>query len=150
MAEDLLYTQKRQEAGRREVAMKAGEIMHRPVLAATVRAGVRDVATQLVMNRISGMPVTDRGGTVLGVITEADILGALIEGKKLETLTAGDIMSKHPVTVDVEAPVEKVLEILNDEGILRVPVLEKGLLVGIISRADIIQAALRAEFITFE
>jgi CBS domain-containing protein len=123
--------------------------MQREVLATTPRASVRDIAAQLVLNGISGMPVAERAGTVLGVITEADILESLMEGKKLEKLTAADIMSEEPITVDIETSVEEVIKILNEEGIVRVPVTEKGKLVGIISRIDVIRAVLEPEFITF-
>ncbi len=130
--------------------MKAKEIMNKPVLATTPQASVRDIAAKLVVSKISGMPVADRGGTVLGIITEADILRALIEGKRLETLTARDIMSTDLVTADVEATMADVMKLLNEEGVLRVPVTDRGLLVGIISRADIIRAVLEPEFISFE
>ena len=130
--------------------MKAGDIMHKPVLAATPQASVRDIAVNLTRNRITGMPVTDRDGTVLGVITEADILLALMERKSLETLTAQEIMSKDLVTVDTETALEDVMEILHDEGVLRVPVTDCGKVVGIISRADVIRAAVDREFLTFE
>ena len=73
---------------RETVLIKAREIMQRPVLATTVRASVRDIASQLVGNGFSGMPVADRDGTVVGVITEADIIKALVEEKPLESLTA--------------------------------------------------------------
>lgn len=130
--------------------MNAGDIMHKPVLATTPQASVRDIAIKLVENRITGMPVTDREGKVLGVITEADILLALMEKKNLETLTAQDIMSKDLVTVDFETSLEEVMEVLHDEGVLRVPVTDCGKVVGIVSRADVIRAVLDREFITFE
>ena len=129
--------------------MKASEVMHRPVLATTPRASVRDIATQIVVNEISGMPVTDRDGGVLGVITEADILGALIDGKKLEDLTAEDIMSTEPITVDTDTSVDEVLRLLEEAGVLRVPVTSHGKVVGIISRRDIIRSVLEPEFMTF-
>jgi CBS domain-containing protein len=129
--------------------MKAGEIMRSPVLATTPRASVRDIASQLVRNGISGMPVAEPGGTILGVITEADVLAALMEGKQLEKLTAQDIMSTEPITVDTDTPVEDVIKFLNEEGIVRVPVTDKGKLVGIVSRVDVIRAVLEPEFMTF-
>src|SRR5262249_23714139 len=135
---------------KRRSPMKAKEIMTRPVLATTPRASVRDIAAKLVGNKISGMPVADRSGTVMGVITEADILDALLQGKKRECLTAGDIMSTDPVTADSEATMTDVMTLLNDEGVLRVPVTERGVLVGVISRGDIIRAALEPEFFSFE
>lgn len=125
--------------------MKAGEIMHQPVLATAPEASASEVAAKLVLNKISGMPVTDRGGTVLGVVTEEDIIKALMELKDLETLTAQDIMSKNLAAVNAETPIETVMQTLHDEGILRVPVTEDGKLLGIISRADVIRAALHLE-----
>jgi CBS domain-containing protein len=130
--------------------VKAREIMTRPVLAATTQASVRDIARELLANRITGMPVADREGVVLGVITEADILGAVVEGKKLETLTAQDIMSTDPLTVDVEATLADVMNLLDEEGIVRVPVTDRGVLAGIISRSDIIRAVLQPEFLSFQ
>ncbi len=125
--------------------MKASEIMHEPVLAIAPEASAREVATKLVLNRISGMPVTDHEDTVLGMVTEEDILRALMERKDMETLTAQEIMSKDLAAVTAETPIEIVMEILHDEGILRVPVTADGKLLGIVSRADVIRAALHLE-----
>ena len=134
---------------RETVLVKAREIMQRPVLATTVRASVRDIASQLVGNGFSGMPVAGRDGTVVGVITEADIIKALVEEKPLETLTAYDIMSPNPTTVDVETPLDEVMKVLQEHHILRVPVTDKGKLIGIISRSDLIKAVLEPEFMAF-
>ena len=129
--------------------LTAGQIMQKPVLATTMRASARDVAAQLVRNEFSGMPVAERDGTLMGVVTEADILRVLGEGKALETLTAADIMTEKPSTVDLEAPLTEVIQILQEHRILRVPVTERGRLVGIISRSDIIRAVLEPEFMVF-
>ena len=129
--------------------LTAGQIMQKPVLATTTRASARDIAAQLVRNEFSGMPVAERDGTVVGIVTEADVLRALGEGKALETLTAGDIMTEKPATVDVEAPITEIIKILQEHRILRVPVTEGGRLVGIISRSDIIRAVLEPEFMAF-
>ena len=129
--------------------LTAGQIMQKPVLATTMRASSRDVAAQLVRNGFSGMPVAERDGTLMGVVTEADILRVLGEGKALETLTAADIMTEKPATVDLEAPITEVIQILQEHRILRVPVTERGRLVGIISRSDIIRAVLEPEFMAF-
>jgi predicted transcriptional regulator len=133
----------------RKTAMKAKEIMSKPVLATTPRASVRDIATQLVVNSISGMPVADRKGTVLGIVTEADVLEAVKDGQQLEKLTATEVMSKSPVTVDVEVAIEEVIKLLVEGGFVRVPVTENGKLVGIISRVDVIKSILEPEFMTF-
>ena len=129
--------------------MKAAKLMRRPVVAATPRASVRDIAMQLVANGFSGMPVAERDGTVIGVITEADILRALTEGKSLETLAAEDIMTKNVISVDLETPMPDVMKVLQDHHIIRVPVTDRGKLVGIISRIDLIRTVLEPEFMIF-
>ena len=129
--------------------LTAGQIMQKPVVATTTRASARDIAAQLVRNEFSGMPVAERDGTLMGEVTEADILRVLGEGKALETLTAADIMTEKPATVDLEAPITEVIQILQEHRILRVPVTERGRLVGIISRSDIIRAVLEPEFMAF-
>lgn len=129
--------------------MKAAKLMRRPVVAATPRASVRDIAMQLVANGFSGMPVAERDGTVIGVITEADILRALTEGKQLETLAAEDIMTKNVISVDLETPMSDVMKVLQDHHIIRVPVTDRGKLVGIISRIDLIRTVLEPEFMAF-
>ena len=85
----------------------------------------------------------------MGIVTEADILRVLGEGKALETLTASDIMTAKPTTVDLEAPITEIIQVLQEHRILRVPVTDGGHLVGIISRSDIIRAVLEPEFMVF-
>ena len=86
--------------------------------------------------------------------SEADILAALIDGKKLENLIAADIMSTEPITVDSDTPMDEVMRLLEESGILRVPVTARGRVVGVISRRDIIRSELERsllepEFLTF-
>ena len=106
-------------------SITAKDIMERPVIAATPLASLRDVATQLVTNEFSGMPVAASDGRVVGVITESDIVRTLIEGKRLENLTAGEVMTGPPITVDVDAPIEDVMKSLEDNRIVRVPVTDQ-------------------------
>lgn len=95
------------------------------------------------------MPVAASDGRVVGVITESDIVRTLIEGKRLENLTAGEVMTGPPITVDVNTPIEDVMKALEDNRIVRVPVTDQDKLVGIISRGDVIRAILEPEFIAF-
>ena len=127
----------------------ARDIMQRPVVAATTGASLRDLATQLVKNGFSGMPIADPDGRVLGVVTESDIIRTLIAGKRLENLTAGEVMTGPPITVEVEAPIEEVMKQLEENRIVRVPVTDHEKLVGIISLGDIIRAILEPEFMEF-
>lgn len=131
------------------ISVTAKDIMEGPVLAATPLASLRDVATQLVTNEFSGMPVAAADGKVVGVVTESDIVRTLIEGKHLENLTAGEVMTSPAITVDVDTALEEVMKKLEDNRIVRVPVTNQGRLVGIISRRDVIRAVLEPEFIAF-
>ena len=129
--------------------LRAKNIMQQPVTAATPRASLRDIATQIIDRGFSGMPVTESDGKVLGVITEADIVYSLIDGHRLENVAAAHFMTSPPVTVDVETSLEEVMRTLQEHRIVRVPVTEQGKLVGIISRRDVIRAVLELEFIEF-
>ena len=131
------------------VPVTAKEIMQSPVIAATPRASLRDLAARLVTNEFSGMPVADPDGRVVGVITEADIIRGLLDGKRLENLTADEVMTGPAVTVDVKTPIEDVMKCLHDNKIVRVPVTSGGKLVGIIARRDLIRALIEPEFMVF-
>ena len=130
-------------------SLKAKDVMLQPVIAATPQASLRDIATQLVTNEFSGMPVAALDGRVVGVITESDIVRALIQGKQLENLTAVDVMTGPPITVDVNTPLEDVMKSLEDNRIVRVPVTNDNTIIGIIAWRDIIKAVLEPEFLTF-
>lgn len=129
--------------------MKAADFMTTPVFAATPEASVRDIAAQLVSRDLSGLPVAERHGVVIGMITEADIILALQEGKVLEDLRAQDIMATPPLTVDVETSLDAVMQLLQSYLVMRVPVTDGGTLVGMISRRDCLRAVLEASFHTF-
>lgn len=129
--------------------MKAREIMNQPVLGAAQTATARDVAIQMLSGGFSGMPITERDGSVVGIVSELDLIRALRAGKRLETTTAAEIMTTEVVGVDVDAPVEEVMEILDTKHIVRLPVVENGKLVGVISRPDVLRAAIESKFMRF-
>lgn len=120
--------------------MKARNIMQKPVIVTTPDASAFDTARQLLSHRITGMPVVERDGTVRGIITEADILRIQVRGTRLQALQVKDLMSPETVAVDAEATLDEVKKLLMEYHILRVPVIENGELVGIISRSDLIKA----------
>ncbi len=128
---------------------KARELMTRPVVSARKNASARDISFQLLTGLYSGMPVTDDDGKVIGMVTEFDILAQIEKGKELAKLTAGDIMTKNVLTVDVNAPVEEVIKIMLDKNVIRLPVTEKGKLAGVIARCDILKNYIEPEFVTY-
>ncbi len=129
--------------------MKAREMMTQPVLGAAQTATARDVAIQMLTGGYSGMPITERDGSVVGIVSELDLIRALRAGKRLETTTADEIMTTEVVGVDVDAPVEEVMEMLDTRHIVRLPVVEDGKLVGVISRPDVLRAAIESKFMRF-
>jgi CBS-domain-containing membrane protein len=91
--------------------MKASDIMRRPVVAATPTATARDVAIQLLMGEFSGVPVAKSDGTVVGVVTELDLIRAVTRvGKALETTLAEEIMTREVTSVDVGTPLDEIMK----------------------------------------
>lgn len=122
--------------------LKARDIMKSPVISTKKNASARDIALQLVSGLFSGMPVIDDEGRVIGVITEHDLLNQLRERKELVKLTVEDVMQKNPITVDVDSPLSDILDIMLENGILRIPVTDRLCLVGVISRSSILRITL--------
>jgi predicted transcriptional regulator len=116
-----------------------GTIMTRPAISARKNTPVKEIAFEIFYGFFSGMPVTDADGRVIGVVTEIDLLKQIREGKDLEKLTADDIMGKDPVTVDITASLDDILNIMIGRNVIRIPVTEGGLLVGVIARRDILR-----------
>ncbi len=132
------------------MSMNVGQVMSRPVLATTERASVQDIASQLVRAGISGMPVADSEGNIVGIITEYDIVNAILDDLKLDSLRASELMQKEIITLDVEADISEALKIFKEKHIVRVPVTENGKLVGILSRIDALKGILEEpEFMFF-
>jgi predicted transcriptional regulator len=129
--------------------MKAKDLMMRPVVSARENASARDIALQVLSGHYSGMPVTDENGKVIGIVTEFDLLCQVSEGKELVKLTAEDVMQKEPKTVDINTPLNEVLDIMLENFIIRIPVTEDERLVGIIARCDILKVYIEPEFFTY-
>ena len=128
--------------------MVARDIMNKIVTAAKKNTIGRDLAIKLLSGMYSGLPVVDDKGMVVGVVSEFDLLKAIKEGKKLEQVTAEDIMSKNPICVSENTPVEEVIDLMMKHNIIRVPVVRNDNLVGVISRCDILSSIVEPEFVT--
>jgi len=122
--------------------MVARDIMTKRVITVTPLTSVKELAKIMSKNKISGTPVVDRKGKVLGIVSEADIVA------KRGTQVKG-IMSKNAISVTDETPVEEIATILTTHRFNRVPVMRQGKLIGIVSRADIILAIAMGKHIAF-
>ena len=120
----------------------------------------KEMAATLRRYRVSALPVVDDTGKVLGVVSEADLLAKealadpgpvaeLVHRKdvrKAEGLTAGDLMTRPPVTAAPDDPVEQAARMMHFMQVKRLPVVNSGgQLVGIISRADVLAVFDRAD-----
>ncbi len=145
--------------------MKAGDVMTTNVVSIGPDASARSIALLLTKKGISAVPVVDEHGVPLGMISEGDLmprdesarearrdwwLKALAEGEELnpeflqylqsQDRSARDIMISPIVTVDENAELVDVAELLTAKRIKRVPVMRDGRMVGVVSRADLVKA----------
>jgi CBS domain-containing protein len=110
----------------------AREIMTDRVISVPPELPVDRIARLLTEHRITGVPVVNEDGRVIGIVTEFDLIAK--RGK-----VARDIMSGQVISVSEETPAELVARLLTERRVKRVPVLRDGRLVGIISRADLVR-----------
>ncbi len=129
--------------------MIAKDIMNKIVTAAKKNTIGRDLAVKLLSGMYSGLPIVDEKGKVIGVVSEFDLLKAIRSGKTLGQVTAGDIMSKNPICVTEDTSIEEIIDLMTKHNIIRVPVVRKDTLVGVISRCDILSSIVEPEFVTF-
>ena len=123
--------------------MIARDIMTRNVYTTSAEASVQEVAQLLSRKNISGVPVIDKDGKMIGIVTEADIIGKVDR----EGLRAADIMSPEIIAVDEETRVGEIAMLLTEHRIKRVPVVRNGKPVGIVCRADIVHAVAQGHLI---
>lgn len=121
------------------LATTAGEIMTSPVITVSPEASVGDIAEVLHTNRISGVPVVDADGSLLGLVSEHDLLAR--DGGQ-----ASQVMTTSVISVTTDTLISDVRHLLVDRRIRRVPVVQRGRLVGIVSRGDVV-ALLATEWV---
>ena len=125
-------------------------------------ASLRDVLELLTARRVSGLPVVDEDGHVLGVVSQADILAATasrpVTGEIADMLlakatakpdtiarTAGEAMSSPAQVIDESCPVTQAAAKMLDHGVKRLPVVQAGKLVGIVTRSDLLRGFMRSD-----
>jgi CBS domain-containing protein len=118
-------------------AKTAKDIMTTKVVTVKPSTSIEDAARLLVRRKISGVPVVDEKDKtkVVGILTEADLLAAPSGAK-----TVAEVMKKRVVSVSPDTSVDEIAEILVKKKIKRVPVIDAGKLVGIVSRIDVLRA----------
>ena len=147
--------------------MRVREVMTEDVLTIGPEAPLKDVAKILVEHGVSGLPVCDIEGHVVGVISEGDILykehdptegrvggplAWLVEANpnsggaaKAQAVTAGKAMTSPAVTIPPHESVAQAARIMSERRVNRLPVVKGGKLVGIVTRADLVRAFTRTD-----
>lgn len=103
-------------------------------------------AAELLLERdISGLPVVDDAGRILGVVSEWDLLGALRDGIDLDTIAVSSVMDRRPLFVGPETDLNTVIDLMAEWQVRRLPVCIGSRLVGIVSRRDVLRTLTEAE-----
>jgi CBS domain-containing protein len=146
--------------------MNAADIMMRSVVSVTPEATVADAARLMLSHRISGLPVIDRDGGLVGIISEGDMLrraeiGTLRRRRRwfgffsapgrlaqdyaqAHAGKVADVMTETVVTIGPDAPIEEIVRLMERRHVKRLPIIDPGIgagrLVGIVTRADLVRA----------
>jgi CBS domain-containing protein len=146
--------------------MHARDVMVSPVITVSPFTTVKEVAKLFLEKKISATPVIDDQARLVGIVSEGDLLHRVEAGTerhrswwlqgllgddvlaadyiKAHARNVSDVMTKHVVTVSPQTPLHEIADLMEKNAIKRVPVLENSQLVGIVSRANLIQAVATA------
>jgi CBS domain-containing protein len=116
----------------------ARDIMTSTVITAGEDMLITDVIKLLLRWHISGLPIVDADGNLVGIITEHDVVNFALSGHAAAT-TASEVMTRDVVTYSPDTLVVEVINYFAAHKIRRVPVVDGGKVVGIISRRDIVR-----------
>ena len=142
--------------------MRAHQIMTRPVITVSPETTIVDAANLMLQRHISGLPVVDSGGELVGVVSEGDFIRRseigtqrqrgrwlsfiLGPGKSAADFVSehgrrvSEVMTKDPLTITEDTAMPEIVELMEKNNVKRLPVLANGKLVGIVTRANLLQA----------
>ena len=144
--------------------MKVEEIMTKDVITVSPKTPIHEAAALMIDHGVSGLPVVDDAGSVVGIVSEGDLIlrekprermpwwkaffgdaeRLAREYQKAHGMTVGEVMTRSLIAVSPDLPIESVALILDQHRIRRVPVVADGQLLGIVSRGDLIKALAKA------
>ena len=119
--------------------MTAGSIMTTHLVTVRPDASIDEAIQVLLAQGISGLPVVDHDGRLVGVITEFALL-AVTYDKRVKNHTVSQHMTREVITVDVNDAVSRIADLCIVHRVRRVPVTENGRVIGVIARRDVLRA----------
>ncbi len=144
--------------------MRAADVMTPHVITVTLDSEVREIASLLLEHGISAVPVVDDRQRPVGIVSEGDLIRRAEDDRrdkawwlrmfeisdpgeyvKTHGRKAHEIMTREPITIDEDMPVQEIARLLEKHRIKRVPVVREGKLVGIVSRANLLRGFSVAE-----
>jgi len=125
-----------------ELVSTVGDYMTGDPITVRPETDVHNVISLLLKHQVSGLPVVDDEGNLVGFLSEKDCLDAFLEAEYHESpaALAKDLMSRDVATVDPETGIMKTAELFSQKGFHQLPVMQQDRLVGQISRKDVIRA----------
>jgi CBS domain-containing protein len=139
------------------VGMKVREIMSRPVITVSADTGIKAAASLLAEHGVSALPVVDATGALVGIVSEADLISIetrpdprtqatpLAPTAGSSPRTVSEVMTREVLTVSTGSEVSQAARIMLDAGVKRVPVVEGGRVVGVLSRRDLVEVIARRD-----
>jgi CBS domain-containing protein len=119
--------------------LTAGAIMTADIITVRPDASIESAIELLLAQQISGLPVIDDDGRLVGVITEFALL-AIAYDHRVKNHTVNQHMTRDVITVDIDDPISRVADLCIVHRVRRVPVMKDGRLVGVIARRDVLRA----------
>ncbi len=146
--------------------MKAEDVMTRGVISVKADTPVLEIAHLLLDKHISGVPVLDAADKLIGIVSEGDLLRRVEMGTekkrarwmsfftneitladefvKSHGLKARDVMTTSVFTIDRRAPLSEIVDVMESRGVKRIPVVENGHVVGMVTRGNLMRALIAA------
>ncbi len=127
--------------------MTASYMMERNVVCCNKEVNCHDLSDILYKREFGSIPIVDEENTLIGLVSEYDLLNAIKKGMHLRETLAFEVMTKEVVSVREDFPMAEVIKILQSNHFIRVPVVDATeKLVGIVARRDILGAYYESNF----
>lgn len=120
------------------------QLMEDVVVTVSPQTNARAIAELLAEGNFGSVPVVEGDRTLVGLVSEFDLLRAMDQAKDIRTVTAADVMTRDVVTVTEDMPVRDLIHLLQEKHLIRAPVVRGKTLVGVVARRDILFGYVKA------